>query len=211
MWDNPSGYPSNLAHLNIHFYLLLEKYMNTIRLTMDPKTNVGTVDRAIRFVVASALIAVPLLYDGVDAEYAALTSLFAIPLMFTAISRWCPLYAFLHVQSIRHKYEGSRFYGRNISKTDAVFRYLLGSVLILATMSYTSIADPWLVILALLAIPIIHTAILLWDPVYAAFEISTFERRAVTAGNTKNITDFTSNNGKSGPPKPAATGGKRAA
>lgn len=184
--------------------------MNTIRLWMDPKTNVGTIDRAIRFAVASALIAVPLLYDGVDAEYAALTSLFAIPLMFSAISRWCPVYAFLHVQSIRHKYENRRFYSRNISKTDAVFRYLLGSVLILATMAYTSIADPWLVILALLAIPVIHTAILLWDPVYAAFEISTFERRAVTTGNTVNIKDFT-NNGKSGPPKPAATGGKRAA
>ena len=149
--------------------------MKTQTLVIDTNTNVGTVDRYTRFAIGASLIAVPLLYQGVDAEYAALTSLVAIPVIFTAITRWCPLYAFLHVQSIKHKYDNTRFYGKNISKTDTIMRYLLGAALIMTTMIFTSVADPWLVVLALMAIPIISSAILQWDPIYAMFEIGTHQ------------------------------------
>ena len=149
--------------------------MKTQTLVLGTNTNVGTMDRYIRFAIGASLIAVPLLYQGVDAEFAALTSLVAIPVIFTAITRWCPLYAFLHVQSIKHKYENNRFYSRNVSTADTVMRYLLGAALIMATMMLTSVADPWLVVLALLAVPIISSAIMQWDPIYAMFEIGTHQ------------------------------------
>ncbi|WP_455376063.1 YgaP family membrane protein [Kaarinaea lacus] len=156
--------------------------MNTQTLIFDTKTNVGTVDRYVRFTTGAGLIAIPLFYSGVDAEYAALTSLVAIPIIFTAIARWCPVYALLHVHSIRRKLSNAEFYDQNVSVSDAVTRYLLGTVLIMATMMFTNVADPWLVVLALIAVPIIQSAIMLWDPMYALFDIRTYKSRVAYAG-----------------------------
>jgi len=161
--------------------------MNTQTLVIDTNTNVGTVDRYIRFAIGAGLIAVTLLYQGMDAEYAALTSLVAIPVIFTAITRWCPLYALLHVQSIKHRYDNTRFYSKNISTADTLARYLLGTALILATMTLTSVADPWLVILALFAIPIVGSAIVQWDPIYALFEIGTHKPQETHANASDNV------------------------
>ncbi|MEJ2180373.1 MAG: DUF2892 domain-containing protein [Gammaproteobacteria bacterium] len=161
--------------------------MKTQSLVIDTNTNVGTVDRYIRFAIGASLIAVPLFYQGVDAEYAALTSLIAIPVIFTAITRWCPLYALLHAQSIKHQYDNTRFYSKNISTADTVVRYLLGAVLILATMTLTSVADPWLVTLALFGIPIVSSAIMQWDPIYALFEIGTHKPQQIHANAGNNV------------------------
>jgi len=156
--------------------------MNTQTLIFDTKTNVGTVDRYVRFAIGSGLIAVPLLYEGVDAEYAALTSLVAIPIIFTAIARWCPLYALLNVHSIRRKISNAEFYDQNVSVSDAIARYLLGTVLIIVTMLFTSIADPWLIAMALIAVPVIHSAIILWDPIYALFNVGTYKQTVAYNG-----------------------------
>ena len=148
--------------------------MNTMTLSLDTKTNVGTADRVIRFAIGSGLIAVPLLYTGVDAEYAALTALIAIPIMFTAMASWCPVYAFFHIQSMKHRYDSARFFSRNVSNIDSYFRYVLAATLILISMLTTSTADPALVLLALIAIPVAHSAITKWDPLYALFEVGSY-------------------------------------
>mgnify|MGYP001813533451 CR=1 len=77
--------------------------MKTQSLVIDTNTNVGTMHRYIRFASGASLIAIPLFYQGVDTEYAALTSLIAIPVIFTTITRWCPLYALLHARSITYQ------------------------------------------------------------------------------------------------------------
>ena len=156
--------------------------MNTKIFLFDTRTNMGTVDRYIRFMIGAGLIAVPLLYSGVDAEYAALTSLIAIPIIFTAIARWCPVYALLRAHSIRRSTGNTEFHSQNLSISDAVTRYLLGAILILVTMLYTSVGDPWLIVLSLIAVPIIHSAIMLWDPIYALLDIGT-HRQPVNALN----------------------------
>lgn len=183
--------------------------MNTQTLIFDTKTNVGTADRYVRFAIGSGLIAVPLLYSGVDAEYAAITSLVAIPIIFTAIARWCPIYALLHVHSIRQKLSNAEFYDQNVSVSDAFARYLLGTVLIMSTMLFTNIADPWLVILALIAVPIIHSAIMLWDPIYAVFDIGTYKQNLSYASGGAQIVPLY---GKSTDTKPTVpSGGVKAA
>lgn len=161
--------------------------MKTQTLVIDTNTNVGIADRYARFAIGASLIAVPLFYQGVDAEYAALTSLVAIPIIFTAITRWCPLYALLHVQSVKHKYESTRFYSKNISAIDAIVRYVLGTALIIATMMFTSVADPWFVVLALFAIPIVSSAIMQWDPIYAIFEIGTDQPQMTESYSGTNV------------------------
>ncbi|WP_455200586.1 YgaP family membrane protein [Kaarinaea lacus] len=185
--------------------------MKTQTLVIDTNTNVGTVDRYIRFAIGASLISVPLFYQGVDAEYAALTSLVAIPVLFTAIARWCPLYAFLHVQSIKHRYDNNRFYGKNISTADTLVRYLLGTALIMATMMLTSVADPWLVVLALMAIPIISSAIMQWDPVYAMFEIGTHQPQVTTSYVGDNIVTLFGQNRSDVEPNRPSGGSARAA
>ncbi|MDH5324444.1 MAG: DUF2892 domain-containing protein [Gammaproteobacteria bacterium] len=144
--------------------------MNTQTVIFDTKTNVGSMDQSIRFALGLGLIAVPLSNQSVDADVAALTALLAIPVMFTAISRWCPIYALLRIQSVGHKYQAVKFWGRNMGFIDAAFRYVLGSVLILVVMSLSSISYPWL---ALVGATLISSAILLWDPLYALFETGT--------------------------------------
>ena len=178
----------------------------------DTKTNVGHFDQYIRFAIGAGLIAVPLMYDGVDAEYAALTSLIAIPILFTAIVRWCPVYAFMHVQSVKHKYDNGKFYSRNVSTNDSLFRYALGAVLILVTMVFTSIADPWLVMPALIAVPVIYSAITKWDPMYALFEIGTYIAGTKTHKGTADIINL-QGGGKNDvlPPRGSSSGAVKAA
>ena len=67
--------------------------MKTQTLVIDTNTNVGIVDRYARFAIGASLIAVPLFYQGVDAEYAALTSLVAIPIYrnYAVVSPVCTL------------------------------------------------------------------------------------------------------------------------
>ena len=178
--------------------------MNTTTLIFDTRTNVGIVDRVVRFALGSGLIAVPLFYSGVDTEYAALTSLVAIPIIFTAIARWCPVYALFHVHSIRRKLSNADYYRQNVSVSDAVTRYVLGSVLILVTMLYTNVTDPWLVILSLIAVPIIHTAIMLWDPIYALFDIGTYRQRVYVTGTGAEVVPLY---GKSIDTQPSRPGG----
>ena len=157
--------------------------MNTQTLSFDTKTNVGNADRYIRFAVGSGLIAVPLLFSGVDTELAVLTSLVAIPVIFTAIARWCPVYALLHVHSIIRQQSDTEFFDQNVSVSDAIARYALGSVLILSVMLFTNIADPWLVALALIAVPVIQSAIMQWDPIYAVFDIGTHKPNVTYASS----------------------------
>lgn len=65
----------------------------------------------------------------------------------------------------------------NLGKSDRLLRYLAGAVLIglLLIMSATAATDwsvGWLVLLPLLSIPIVISAIMRWDPVYAMLRIS---------------------------------------
>lgn len=65
----------------------------------------------------------------------------------------------------------------NLGLTDRIARYLMGIVLLggLLILNMTMPADwsvGWLVLLPLCSIPIVVSAIMRWDPVYAVLRIS---------------------------------------
>jgi len=65
----------------------------------------------------------------------------------------------------------------NLGFTDRIARYLVGAILIgtlliLNVTAATGESVGWLVLMPLLSIPIVISAIMRWDPVYAMFRIS---------------------------------------
>jgi len=65
----------------------------------------------------------------------------------------------------------------NLGLTDRIARYLVGAILIgtlliLNVTAATGESVGWLVLMPLLSIPIVISAIMRWDPVYAMFRIS---------------------------------------
>jgi hypothetical protein len=64
---------------------------------------------------------------------------------------------------------------QNIGSTDTLVRYVVGATLIGITMVAPTMAAPlpsasWTVLLSLVAIPIVISAIMRWDPIYALFQ-----------------------------------------
>lgn len=65
----------------------------------------------------------------------------------------------------------------NLGVTDRLIRYLVGAILIGTLLLVSGVASAgwhigWLVFLPLISIPIVMSAIMRWDPVYAIFGIS---------------------------------------
>lgn len=60
--------------------------------------NMGSVDRAIRFVIGAALLALLVLYDSPVRWW----GLLGIPLVVTAVIGWCPAYSLLRINTREH-------------------------------------------------------------------------------------------------------------
>lgn len=60
--------------------------------------NMGSVDRAIRFVIGVALLALLVLYDSPVRWW----GLLGIPLVVTAVIGWCPAYSLLRINTREH-------------------------------------------------------------------------------------------------------------
>ncbi len=65
----------------------------------------------------------------------------------------------------------------NLGAADRVMRYLVGAALIGSLLLVSAVASAgwhmgWLVLLPLISIPIVISAIMRWDPVYAVFGVS---------------------------------------
>ena len=69
---------------------------------------------------------------------------------------------------------------QNMGDGDRVIRVLAGALLIGFTMGVAVETLGWLAILPLIAIPLIMTAILNWDPLYGLFNISTEKKNHMT-------------------------------
>ena len=69
---------------------------------------------------------------------------------------------------------------QNMGDGDRVIRVLIGALLIGYTMGVAVDKLGWLSVLPLLAIPVVMTAILSWDPLYSLFNISTAKNMPVT-------------------------------
>lgn len=69
---------------------------------------------------------------------------------------------------------------QNMGDGDRVIRVLIGALLIGYTMGVTVDKLGWISVLPLLAIPVVMTAILSWDPLYSLVNFSTAKKVPVT-------------------------------
>ena len=102
----------------------------------------------------------------------------AIPLLATAIIGWDPLYAYLDKSSYVSNGEDiqqSNWSSANLGVIDRGIRMGVGLAMLYALLTMTTMTAG--MVLTLLAIPLIMSAIIAWDPVYALLGINSFASR----------------------------------
>lgn len=172
--------------------------METPRYALHTYSNIGSLDRVARIVLASTLIAIPL--TGVEPSEANLVMmLVAIPLVMSAIMAWDPIYAFFKVRTATLKARPLAGWnsdtrdndGLNVGWIDRVGRFGLGAALLSVTLIGT-VDGAVHSYAALASIPIIMTGVIGWDPFYHVFGLRTATLPIQTAadyGSTK-VTDM---------------------
>jgi hypothetical protein len=108
-----------------------------------------------------------------------LAALIAIPIIASGIIAWDPLYALLGINRYNEaegEIQQRSWSCPNVGTIDRIARLAVG-VMLLAT-AFTSTEIVWQSITALLAIPVIMSAIMAWDPLYALAYTNTFASKA---------------------------------
>jgi len=174
------------------------KAMETPRYALHTYSNIGSLDRVARLVLASVLIGIPL--SGVEPMAANVTMmLVAIPLVMSAIMAWDPIYAFFNVRTATLKARPLAAWnsdardndGLNVGWIDRIGRFGLGAALLSVTLLGT-VDGAMHSYAALASIPVIMTGVIGWDPFYHFFGLRTATLPIETAedyGSTK-VTDM---------------------
>lgn len=140
--------------------------------------NVGSMDRQARLVIGFAMILAILFNQPHSLGEWNLLLLAAIPVISSAILGWDPLYALFgksnYIPEEDDIHQRNWTYS-NLGIIDRGLRLAIGAMIIadVLLMGESSLHAA----LALLAIPIIATAIIAWDPIYALFNLNSFAAR----------------------------------
>jgi hypothetical protein len=139
----------------------------------DP--NLSFTDRQLRYAGGVALITIPLIVQPTTMGLWTLLILSSIPLITTALVGWDPIYALIGKstyidgkEDIRQQY----WTCANVGITDRVIRLVIGIGLIISLLTMDSMNAG--LAISFLAIPLITTAIIAWDPLYAVFKVNSF-------------------------------------
>ena len=140
--------------------------------------NLSFSNRQVRFVLGAAMIAATLIVAPETMGMWSMMLLASVFFIAMAINGWDPLYAIAGKSAYVEGEEDIQQRSRtcpNIGAIDRAVRFGVGMMLIAALMTMSTMhAD---LIVTLLAIPLIITAIIAWDPVYAALNINSFASR----------------------------------
>jgi hypothetical protein len=140
--------------------------------------NLGITDREVRVLVGAGMIAAVMFYSPTPIGLWSVLALAAVPFVITGMIGWDPLYTLLGLNTDKQQDEQIHQRGwklGNVGMFDRVIRIALGAGLIGFTMSGTFTGVE--VIAALVAVPLIVTALIAWDPLYAMIDINTFASR----------------------------------
>lgn len=141
--------------------------------------NMSYQDRQIRIVTGSALIVALMMAAPTPVDLWGLVALIAIPIIASGIVAWDPFYALFGIDrysEIEGEIQQRSWSCPNIGKVDRIARLVIG-VLLMAT-ALTSSEIVWQGITTLLAIPVIMSAIMAWDPLYALAYTNTFASKS---------------------------------
>jgi hypothetical protein len=141
--------------------------------------NISYQDRQVRILAGSALIVALMLFAPTPIGFWGLAALIAIPVVATGIIAWDPFYALFGVNrysDMEGEIQQRSWTCPNIGMVDRIARVAVG-ILLLAT-AFTSQEIAWQSLTALLAIPVIMSAIMAWDPLYALAYTNTFASKS---------------------------------
>jgi hypothetical protein len=140
--------------------------------------NLGLADRQIRAITGTLMLAVPVFAVPGTLGHWSIVILASIPVLLTAIIGWDPLYAVMNKSTYKSHSEDihQRHWTRaNLGIIDRGIRLGAGLLMLTALMGMQSMTGG--MALTLMAIPLIVTAIIAWDPLYAAMSLNSFGSR----------------------------------
>ena len=150
---------------------------NLLRNILTP--NISYQSREIRILAGSALIIAMMLAAPTPLGFWSLVALIAIPIIASGIIAWDPLHALFGINrysEIEGEIQQRSWSCPNVGTVDRIARLGIG-VLLLAT-AFINTEIVWQSITILLAIPVIMSAIMAWDPLYALAFTNTFASKS---------------------------------
>lgn len=154
--------------------------------------NLSFTHRQVRFVLGATMLVVPMIAAPETLGMWSFVLLASIPVMATAIMGWDPVYAVLGKSSYipgEEDIQQRNWALPNIGILDRGVRFSIGAILILSLLGMG--APQINVALGLIAIPLITSAIIAWDPIYAAFRINSFGSRTDVTAAEPNTSETT--------------------
>ena len=142
------------------------------------KQNLGFNDRQLRLVFGTLMLVAPMFAAPESVGLWAVLMLAGIPVITTAIIGWDPVYALLSKTTFVERAEDIKqrnWSYANMGIIDRSMRVGAGAVMLYALMTMDAMTAS--LALTLFAIPLIATATIAWDPLYAMFGINTFGSR----------------------------------
>ena len=141
--------------------------------------NISYEGREIRILTGSALLITFMIASPVPVGLWSLVALVAIPIIASGIIGWDPVHALLGVNqynAAEGEIQQRSWSCPNVGTVDRIAR--LGVGIALLTTAFTSAEIMWQSITVLLAIPVIMTAVIAWDPLYALAYTNTFASKS---------------------------------
>lgn len=141
--------------------------------------NLGLLDRQVRAVIGFFMVLTPLISIPETMELWSIPMLASVLVITSAFMSWDPIYAVLGFSTYvanDEEIEQRNWTSLNLGIMDRVIRVAIGSI-IFASLFSNGVVHAELV-LALLAIPLVTTALMAWDPIYAVLGINSFGSRA---------------------------------
>lgn len=135
-------------------------------------SNVGLIDRVVRFVASAAMVASFMAYQEAGTGLYAGLALLAIPVFTSALLRWDPIYALLGVNTTG-EVVGDGFAEQNMGNLDRTIRYGVSGAMVVGFMVTATAPIGASALLPLLAIVVFGTAVTGWCPLYTLGNLST--------------------------------------
>lgn len=140
--------------------------------------NLSFSDRQVRFVIGASMIAATMIVSPETMGMWSIVLLASIPFIAMAIIGWDPLYAITGKSAYVEGEEDIQqrsWTCPNVGTIDRATRLGVGLFLIASLLAMSAMQAE--MVITLLAIPLIATAIMAWDPLYAALGINSFASR----------------------------------
>ena len=134
------------------------------------KSNVGFIDRELRIIIGSAVMLAIMFASPIMTWSLAIAMLIMIPVVMSSIIGWDPLYALVGISTRRHDetIEQRDWACPNVGTVDRLGRLAIGVALIIATLMEVTHTST-----AIAAIPLVISALIAWDPLYAMMRVNT--------------------------------------